>query len=174
MRNIIRPLLLLNNFHRLILIISVMIFMVLFVFEYIFSYKPCVLCIYQRFAYIIMSYIALANIQERHLSLSCFVLYVISIISNSLITMYHVLIERHIIVPTSQCSRNILPTLYTENMSSAEFITLLETASPSRCDVPTILFSGLSMSECHLLFSILLLSYLCVYYFVLHPKKICQ
>ncbi len=137
-------------------LISAAILAFAYISQYVFHYSPCILCLYQRkpyFAVIILSLLAFAFSRKKpqwafYLLLLC----VSSFLIGSGIALYHTGVELEWWKGTQACGDDLLP----RNASVEELRQYLTNKKVTRCDVPSWMLFGLSMTNYNLIQSVIL------------------
>ena len=117
--------------------------------EYVLSFKPCILCIYQRIPYaiaLLISLIAFFNGNKKML----LVILGLTFIASVLISGYHVGIEKGIIEPIFSCTGDNINALEKE-----EILKSLNNIQPDCRDVDFSLF-GISLATLNFIISFVL------------------
>ena len=141
-----------KKFYLFILFYSLFaIFFALYV-EYILQYKPCKLCLYQRFPYIIAIFISFIGYNYFKNNKILIVIFIIFLIS-TLISGYHYGIENNIFDEFSGCTVNTL-----EIIDKSELLKSLSNNVPNCKDVNFKLF-GISLAGINFLLSLLIAIY---------------
>ena len=107
--------------------------------EYVLSFKPCILCLYQRLPYLIALIISLTYFFYDNKNL-LLVLLALTFISSFLISGYHVGIEKSIIEPFFSCTN-----INTDIIDKEEIIRSLKDIQPDCKNVDFSLF-GISLA----------------------------
>ena len=141
-----------KNFYLFVLFYSLLaIFFALYV-EYIFGYKACKLCLFQRVPYIFAIFICFIGynyFKNDKILILVAIIFLISV----LISGYHYGIENNIFKEFSVCAVNSL-----EIVDKAELLNSLNNNVTSCKDVNFKLF-GISLAGINLLFSLLIIIY---------------
>ena len=114
--------------------------------EYILSFKPCILCIYQRIPYaiaLLISLIAFFNGNKRTL----LIILGLTFVASALLSGYHVGIEKGIIEPIFSCTGDNINALEKE-----EILKSLNNIQPDCRDVDFSLF-GISLATLNFIIS---------------------
>lgn len=130
------------------------------VFAYIsqfgFDYQPCILCLYQRkpfFAIIALVSLTLLFFQSERSQKIAFFFCIFFLLINAGIATYHVGVERKIFKGPTICS--------SENLNDFEDLEDLRIALAKtkaiRCDEPSFVFLGLSMTAWNLAYCLFLI-----------------
>ena len=146
--------------------------------EIYFELKPCVLCLYQRYAY--MSTIALGGLgacllQVRH-QIAALYMGALGFLANFGIATYQVLVEKKILNPPGVCKGIEIDTL---NQTFAQFKASLATAGNHvPCDIVAFDLFGISMAGYNGLFTLLctlaILAIATLFYAPTFKRKICH
>ncbi len=122
-----------------------------YISEYLYGYKPCILCLYQRIPYflIIIASILALLINKKHLIKSAIILSILALFANSAIAFYHVGVEQKVFKMTAKCSDNLAQSNSLEDLKLA-----INSKTSARCDQPELLFLGLSMAFWNLIASL--------------------
>ena len=141
-----------KNFFLIIFLISIFTLIAAVYIEFILEVKPCKLCLYQRFPYIIAIFICFFGyIFNKKL----FWLYLLSVcfVISIFLSGYHVGIENNIFSEYSGCKVNNL------NLTNKlEILESLKNSSPNCKDVNFNIF-GLSLATINLIISVLIASF---------------
>lgn len=141
----------LKDNHLLFITISMIALMVAYFVEYFMSLVACPLCVYQRFPYVILIFIAIIGIASNH-KLTRY--YVLTIIVAIILSVYHTGIEHGLFEMSSLCKPLVQ---VRDDLSIAEFQKMLPDAQIGVCNKPALVICGLSMTEWNLFFNIILL-----------------
>ena len=140
----------LKNIYLFIGILSILILIGAIYIEFVFGAKPCKLCIYQRYPYIIaifLSFFGYINSNNKILLYLIIINFVISLI----LSIYHTGIENNFFSEYGICDTNNILITDTEKL-----LNLLEESMPSCKDVLFRIF-GLSLATINVLISILII-----------------
>lgn len=132
----------------IIFILSVLAILAAYVLEYM-GFKPCILCIYQRYIYytIILIYFCKKLLKGHLLNIYRFLIGV-----EIIMAVYHVLTEKGIFQPTLACQETVpLPS------DVSEALKIIQHTIPSGCNIPTYVVPFVSLAEINLLFALFLL-----------------
>lgn len=147
----------LKNIHISMIAISVICLSIAYISEYIFSFAPCPLCIYQRYPYFIFIFLAILGLSTRTNAKNY---YFIVAFTGLIIASYHVGIERGIFELSALCKPAIS---IKDNMTVDSFKEMLYSNSSASCSKATLIF-GVSMAEWNLLLNIGIIIMLYNYY----------
>lgn len=134
-------------------LVSLGALMVAYIGEYNFGFKPCILCLYERFPYMASFVIALGGYYAYPTGrkLTSFLLALTFLIGAG-ISFYHIGVERHFFELSAACGNLTgLDAKTVEDLQKA-----LTEAPVVRCDEVPFRVLGLSLTECNFLFSLLL------------------
>ena len=140
----------LKNIYLFIGILSILILIGAIYIEFVFGAKPCKLCIYQRYPYIIaifLSFFGYINSNNKILLYLIIINFIISLI----LSIYHTGIENNFFSEYGICDTNNILITDTEKL-----LNLLEESMPSCKDVLFRIF-GLSLATINVLISILII-----------------
>ena len=140
----------LKNIYLFIGILSILILIGAIYIEFVFGAKPCKLCIYQRYPYIIaifLSFFGYINSNNKILLYFIIINFIISLI----LSIYHTGIENNFFSEYGICDTNNILITDTEKL-----LNLLEESMPSCKDVLFRIF-GLSLATINVLISILII-----------------
>ncbi len=125
------------------------------VVQYILLLEPCVLCMYQRYVYIVAFVISLVALCFKSLKLQRILLYcyTITIFAGSAIAFYHLGIEQSIFTEPLACSAEIdkSATISIEDLRSQ----IYNNTAP-RCSQVSFKFIGVSMAGWNGIFSLVI------------------
>lgn len=129
-----------------------------FIGQYIFGFKPCVLCIYQRVPYAVMlatSFLALLiNLNDRWVRYLLVFLLIMSL-SSLVLSVYHAGVEWHLWNPVTKCTND-----WTAANSADDFFRSLSRPQAKACDEPEFVFLGLSIAGWNVLYSTMLIVFI--------------
>lgn len=139
-----------KNFYLTILLISIITIISAIYIEYIIGAKPCKLCLYQRFPYILSIFLSFFayNFQNKRIWIY---LIILNFIISFLLSSYHVGIENNIFPEFSGCT--------VENLSVVDKELLLETLNDitPNCKDVTFTIIGLSLATINAIISLLII-----------------
>ena len=139
-----------KNFYLTILLISIITIISAIYVEYIIGAKPCKLCLYQRFPYILSIFLSFFayNFQNKRIWIY---LIILNFIISFLLSSYHVGIENNIFPEFSGCT--------VENLSVVDKELLLETLNDitPNCKDVTFTIIGLSLATINAIISLLII-----------------
>ena len=97
-----------NLLNLFFLFSSLIILAIVYYLEFFLGYKPCELCVYQRFPYFIIiflsiSYILINNIKMKKIT---FLFYILIFFSSFIISSYHFGIENNFWASLTECKTN--------------------------------------------------------------------
>ncbi|ABD44712.1 disulfide bond formation family protein [Ehrlichia chaffeensis str. Arkansas] len=142
----------------LLFIASIVALGVAYIAQYLFGMLPCKLCIYERIPYFIT--VGLFILYLFKSSKVIFFIMCLCYICNICISGYHVALEHSWVADIIGCTDSI-KSLNFDDLKNA----LLDVNVVISCNRPSIVFIGLSMAECNLIYCVLCLV-LSVYLFV--------
>ncbi len=139
-----------KNFFLIIAIISIFILLGAIFIEYILGIKPCKLCLYQRYPYILSIFFCFFGYSRYNKNIWLYLLCFIFLLS-FILSFYHVGIENYIFPEFSGCSANNLDITDKESLLNS-----LNNFIPNCKDV-TYRILGLSLATINVLISGLIL-----------------
>ena len=139
-----------KNFYLTILLISIITIISAIYVEYIIGAKPCKLCLYQRFPYILSIFLSFFayNFQNKRFWIY---LIIFNFLISFFLSSYHVGIENNIFPEFSGCT--------VENLSIVDKELLLETLNDitPNCKDVTFTIIGLSLATINAIISLLII-----------------
>lgn len=139
-----------KNFYLTILLISIITIISAIYVEYIIGAKPCKLCLYQRFPYILSIFLSFFayNFQNKRFWIY---LIIFNFLISFFLSSYHVGIENNIFPEFSGCT--------VENLSVVDKELLLETLNDitPNCKDVTFTIIGLSLATINAIISLLII-----------------
>ena len=139
-----------KNFYLIILILSLISILSALYIEFMLGYKPCKLCIYQRFPYLAAVFISLIGLYYFKNDKILIILIIIFTLS-ALIAGYHFGIENSFFEEISSCTNNQL------NLSDkTKLLESLNKSMPVDCKDATFKILGVSLAAINTLLSILI------------------
>ena len=140
----------LKNFFLIVALVSIFTLISAVYIEYFLEVKPCKLCLYQRFPYLVSIFICFfgyANLKQNF----CLYLLSITFLISLVLSGYHFGIENNIFPEFSGCSANNL-----EVTNKEELLNSLNKFIPNCKDV-TFKILGFSLATINILISVLIL-----------------
>ena len=147
----------LRTIHIIMIAISVVSLLTAYLAEYIFSFAPCPLCVYQRFPYLIFIMLGIVSLSSQY---SYRTYYITVALIAIIIAFYHSGIERGLFELSSFCKPLVS---VSDNISVADFKKMLYHKEIALCNKPALVIFGLSMTEWNLLLNIFLLTILSMF-----------
>ncbi|WP_049751169.1 disulfide bond formation protein B [Neorickettsia risticii] len=129
------------------------------ILQYGFHYYPCALCIYERWPYFVSTIIAIGLLLTENGNRFLIYFAVASLLSGTLITLYHIGIEMHIFTMAENCAIT-----YRDTLNIANLYEQIATNEIVRCDDPQKLL-GIRLTYLNLLYSLgsaLLVIFVCI------------
>ncbi|AIL64982.1 Disulfide bond formation protein B [Rickettsiales bacterium Ac37b] len=143
-----------RNILIFIFIASVVAISTALISEYVFGLKPCILCIYERIPYILTIIFSIIGLGINKLKKITLVLCLLTFISSTILSLYHVGVEYHIFEGTSSC--NSAPSISNQTLTIEELRNqILQNQRPS-CSEVSFRFIGISMTGWNSILSIIL------------------
>jgi len=152
----------------------ILIFTLLFIFatlvfayfiQYVLSYKPCKLCLYERIPYIISIIIILKILLFKSFNKIALLTLTVVFLSSSALAFYHLGIEQGFFTESFVCESTII----SEPLSKEQLLEQLKKKNISCKDVDFRIF-GLSLAAINFIFS-LILSFVFSIFFVNYKKN---
>lgn len=144
-----------RNILILLILISLFSLGLAFFTEYVLGFPPCKLCIYQRWPYVFLAIIALANLTRVANNKITNLLIIVTISAAISIAGYHTGVERGLFEASATCNPDVkLSAATTDN----DFLQMLEDKPIASCAKAPFKVLYLSMTEWNLLFNLALLS----------------
>ena len=142
-----------KNPYILLILLSVFCLMSAYFVEYMMQLKPCSLCVYQRFPYLILIVISLIAVAEKNYKKYNKYL-IVTLIIAIVIAGYHTGVEKGIFELSSLCKPLIS---VTNDISISDFTKILYNQDIVMCNKPALVIFNLSMTEWNLLLNLTLL-----------------
>jgi len=142
-----------KNPYILLILLSVFCLMSAYFVEYIMQLKPCSLCVYQRFPYLILIVISLIAVAEKNYKKYNKYL-IVTLIIAIVIAGYHTGVEKGIFELSSLCKPLIS---VTNDISISDFTKILYNQDIVMCNKPALVIFNLSMTEWNLLLNLIIL-----------------
>ncbi len=138
-----------KNFYLFIAILSVITLISAIYIEYILNAKPCRLCLYQRYPYIVAIFISFFGYYKHY---NKFILYILAIVFffSLIISGYHLGIEKSIFSDFSGCV-----SLNTDTSTKEDLLNNLSEI-PSNCKDVYFTIFGLSLATINVLISLII------------------
>ena len=140
------------NPYFLLLILSTSSLIFAYFVEYIMHLSPCILCIYQRFPYLVFIALSIISLSSEK---NYIIYYIFTAIIAICLAGYHAGVEHGIFELSSFCTP---PISIGDNASTADFVKLLYNKPIATCEKPALVILGFSMTELNLLLNLCLLS----------------
>ena len=142
-----------KNPYILLILLSVFCLMSAYFVEYIMQLKPCSLCVYQRFPYLILIVISLITVAEKNYKKYNKYL-IVTLIIAIIIAGYHMGVEKGVFELSSLCKPLIS---VTNDISISDFTKILYNQDIVMCNKPALVIFNLSMTEWNLLLNLIIL-----------------
>ncbi len=146
------------------LTISVFALFVAYLAEYLMHFTPCTLCIYQRFPYLILIFIAIIALSSKNYKIYN-KYFLVTIIFAIIISAYHSGVELGIFELSSFCKSLIS---IKDNITTEDFQKMLYSKDLPLCNKPALVVFGLSMTQWNFLFN----NFLLIFFLFNHAKAI--
>ena len=142
-----------KNPYILLILLSGFCLMSAYFVEYVMQLKPCSLCVYQRFPYLILIVISLIAVAEKNYKKYNKYL-IVTLIIAIIIAGYHMGVEKGVFELSSLCKPLIS---VTNDISISDFTKILYNQDIVMCNKPALVIFNLSMTEWNLLLNLTLL-----------------
>ncbi len=142
-----------KNPYILLILLSGFCLMSAYFVEYVMQLKPCSLCVYQRFPYLILIVISLIAVAEKNYKKYNKYL-IVTLIIAIIIAGYHTGVEKGVFELSSLCKPLIS---VTNDISISDFTKILYNQDIVMCNKPALVIFNLSMTEWNLLLNLTLL-----------------
>jgi disulfide bond formation protein DsbB len=144
--------------HILLLLLASGSLFFAYIAEYIFHLAPCPLCVYQRFPYVILIFIAImALAADKYRPYNKYL--IITALLAIIIAGYHTGVENGIFELSALCKPLIS---IKNNISVEDFTKILYNQETPFCNKPALVILGFSLTEWNLLLNVALLIFLLV------------
>lgn len=144
-----------KNYFYFLLAISALSLGFAYITEFVFHIKPCPLCVYSRFPYLVLSSIAIVGMSDAHNKKKYLLWIVLALLASVLIGIYHSGIERGVFEMSAFCKPAVQ---IADNISVQDFLKILDQQQPAMCNKAELVVFALSMAEWNLLLNLFLLT----------------
>ena len=144
-----------TNYFLAILLINILIILSALFIEFFLKIKPCILCIYQRYAYYIIILFSIFYFLKKDLKILLILLIIFTSLVSIILSVYHVGIETGLIEETMSC------TLGNNNLSKDAILKQFESNLASSCKEVNFKLFGFSLASINIILSLILTS---IYY----------
>lgn len=149
----------LKDIYKLFMVVSVVGLMLAYSVEYIMDHAPCMLCIYQRFPYLIFILVSIIGAANSEWKGGLFYLTATAVCA-IMLAGYHSGIEGGYFELSNLCKPLVS---ISDNLSVSDFKNMLYSSDMPLCNKAALFFWGLSMAQWNLLlnlglFTILIIS----------------
>lgn len=140
-----------NLFFKLICVLAASSLIFAYIVEYIFGFKPCILCLYERIPFFFLIMISCLGLIKPDMKRIWMILVKITFFGGAILTIYHVGVEHNIFNPTTTCS---VEKNFAQNLSIDQMLHKINNAGLSDCRVPELKIFGFSMAELNMILNI--------------------
>ena len=163
MRDIISP----RAALLILCILSLLALLAAFTAQYGFDLQPCQFCLYERYPYAIALGLSLMGLLKESWLRGLRVAFMVIFTAATLLTAYHVAVEREWVDPPASCQSNLQIGANTtvEDLKNQ----ILNQPRVTRCDIVPLRILGISMADGNLLFSLLLMAF--AFYFLREQEE---
>jgi disulfide bond formation protein DsbB len=140
----------LKDIYKLFLLLSAVSLMFAYVAEYVLEHAPCVLCVYQRFPYLISIVVSIIGLASPEGKTGLFYL-TLAVICAIILAGYHTGLELGFFELSGFCKPLVS---VSDNLSVSDFKNMLYNREMPLCNKPTLFVLGLSMTRWNLLLNL--------------------
>jgi len=119
--------------------------------EFFLKVKPCILCIYQRYPYYIITFLSLIYFLKKDLKIILILLIILTSLASITLSTYHVGIETGLIEETTSCKTSL-----NNNLSKNAILKQLESNLASSCKEVNFKLFGFSLASINIILSLIL------------------
>ncbi|NDC18273.1 MAG: disulfide bond formation protein B, partial [Proteobacteria bacterium] len=117
-----------TNYFIAILFVNILVILSALFIEFFLKVKPCILCIYQRYPYYIITFLSLIYFLKKDLKIILILLIILTSLASITLSTYHVGIETGLIEETTSCKTSL-----NNNLSKDAILKQLESNLASSC-----------------------------------------
>lgn len=139
-----------NHFIAILFVNILVILSALFI-EFFLKVKPCILCIYQRYPYYIITFLSLIYFLKKDLKIILILLIILTSLASITLSTYHVGIETGLIEETTSCKTSL-----NNNLSKDAILKQLESNLASSCKEVNFKLFGFSLASINIILSLIL------------------
>ncbi|NCU74855.1 MAG: disulfide bond formation protein B, partial [Candidatus Fonsibacter ubiquis] len=96
-----------TNYFIAILFVNILVILSALFIEFFLKVKPCILCIYQRYPYYIITFLSLIYFLKKDLKIILILLIILTSLASITLSTYHVGIETGLIEETTSCKTSL-------------------------------------------------------------------
>ena len=134
-----------------ILFVNILVILSALFIEFFLKVKPCILCIYQRYPYYIITFLSLIYFLKKDLKIILILLIILTSLASITLSTYHVGIETGLIEETTSCKTSL-----NNNLSKDAILKQLESNLASSCKEVNFKLFGFSLASINIILSLIL------------------
>jgi len=140
-----------TNYFIAILFVNILVILSALFIEFFLKIKPCILCIYQRYPYYIITFLSLIYFLKKDLKILLILLIILTSLASITLSTYHVGIETGLIEETTSCKTSL-----NNNLSKDAILKQLESNLASSCKEVNFKLFGFSLASINIILSLIL------------------
>ena len=140
-----------TNYFIAILFVNILVILSALFIEFFLKVKPCILCIYQRYPYYIITFFSLIYFLKKDLKILLILLIILTSLASIILSTYHVGIETGLIEETTSCKTSL-----NNNLSKDAILKQLESNLASSCKEVNFKLFGFSLASINIILSLIL------------------
>lgn len=140
-----------TNYFIAILFVNILVILSALFIEFFLKIKPCILCIYQRYPYYIITFLSLIYFLKKDLKILLILLIILTSLASIILSTYHVGIETGLIEETTSCKTSL-----NNNLSKDAILKQLESNLASSCKEVNFKLFGFSLASINIILSLIL------------------
>lgn len=140
-----------TNYFLAILLVNILVILSALFIEFFLKIKPCILCIYQRYPYYIITFLSLIYFLKKDLKILLILLIILTSLASIILSTYHVGIETGLIEETTSCKTSL-----NNNLSKDAILKQLESNLASSCKEVNFKLFGFSLASINIILSLIL------------------
>ncbi len=140
-----------TNYFLAILLVNILVILSALFIEFFLKIKPCILCIYQRYPYYIITLLSFIYFWKKDLKILLILLIILTSLASIILSTYHVGIETGLIEETTSCKTSL-----NNNLSKDAILKQLESNLASSCKEVSFKLFGFSLASINIILSFIL------------------
>ncbi|MEY3191698.1 MAG: hypothetical protein RL305_297 [Pseudomonadota bacterium] len=140
-----------TNYFLAILLVNILVILSALFIEFFLKVKQCILCIYQRYPYYIITFLSLIYFLKKDLKIILILLIILTSLASITLSTYHVGIETGLIKETTSCKTSL-----NNNLSKDVILKQLESNLASSCKEVSFKLFGFSLASINIILSLIL------------------
>lgn len=140
-----------TNYFIAILFVNILVILSALFIEFFLKVKPCILCIYQRYPYYIITFLSLIYFLKKDLKIILILLIILTSLASIILSTYHVGIETGLIEETTSCKTSL-----NNSLSKDTILKQLESNLASSCKEVNFKLFGFSLASINIILSLIL------------------